>query len=154
MAMETVPPSQTLHLPRLRRRWQILFLQVIATVALLALLFRMTEVYGPCDDGFLEDGNNWCPSYEHTRGLMWVNEQPSFQDNALSGSDGLILPRELVGIDSTGFASQVAPLTVCFLLAGLWMFYQTRGEKVKLWTRRGCTAVSYTHLTLPTKRIV
>ena len=70
MAMETVPPSQTLHLPRLRRRWQILFLQVIATVALLALLFRMTEVYGPCDDGFLEDGNNWCPSYEHTRGLM------------------------------------------------------------------------------------
>ena len=139
MAMETVPPSQTLHLPRLRRRWQILFLQVIATVALLALLFRMTEVYGPCDEGFLEDGNNWCPSYEHTRGLMWVNEQPSFQDNALSGADGLILPRELVGIDSTGFASQVVPLTMCFLLAGLWMFYQTRGEKVKLWTRRGCT---------------
>ena len=55
MAMETVPPSQTLHLPRLRRRWQILFLQIIATAALLALLFRMTEVYGPCDDGFLED---------------------------------------------------------------------------------------------------
>ena len=139
MAMETVPPSQTLHLPRLRRRWQILFLQIIATAALLALLFRMTEVYGPCDDGFLEDGNNWCPSYEHTRGLTWVNDQASFQNNALSGSDGLIIPRELTGIDSTGFASQVAPLTMCFLIAGLWMLYQARDEKVKLWTRRGFT---------------
>ena len=139
MAMETVPPSQTLHLPRLRRRWQILFLQIIATAALIALMFRMTEVYGPCDEGFLEDGNNWCPSYEHTRGLIWVSEQPSFQNNALSGSDGLILPRELIGIESTGFASQVAPLAMCFLLAGIWMFYQVRDEKVKLWTRRSIT---------------
>lgn len=139
MTMEPVAPSQTLHLPRLRRRWQILFLQIIATTALIALLFRMTEVYGPCDDGFLEDGNNWCPSYEHTRGLSWVSEQPSFQNNVLSGSDGLILPRVLTGIDSTGFASQIVPLGMCFIFAGLWMFYQVRNEKVKTWTRRSIT---------------
>ena len=139
MTMEPVAPSQTLHLPRLRRRWQILFLQIIATTALIALLFRMTEVYGPCDDGFLEDGNNWCPSYEHTRGLSWVSEQPSFQNNVLSGSDGLILPRVLTGIDSTGFASQIVPLALCFIFAGLWMFYQVRNEKVKTWTRRSIT---------------
>ena len=139
MTMEPVAPSQTLHLPRLRRRWQILFLQIIATTALIALLFRMTEVYGPCDDGFLEDGNNWCPSYEHTRGLSWVSEQPSFQNNVLSGSDGLILPRVLTGIDSTGFASQIVPLAMCFIIAGLWMFYQVRNEKVKTWTRRSIT---------------
>ena len=139
MTMESVAPSQTLHLPRLRRRWQILFLQIIATTALIALLFRMTEVYGPCDDGFLEDGNNWCPSYEHTRGLSWVSEQPSFQNNVLSGSDGLILPRVLTGIDSTGFASQIVPLAMCFIFAGLWMFYQVRNEKVKTWTRRSIT---------------
>ena len=141
MAMETVPPNQTLHLPRLRRRWQILFLQIISTASLIGLFFRMTEVYGPCDDGFLEDGNTWCPSYEHTRGLMWVNDQPSFQNNLFSGSDGLILPRALTGIDSTGFASQVVPLAMCFLIAGLWMLYQARNEKVKLWTRRGVTGV-------------
>ena len=141
MTMEPVAPSQTLHLPRLRRRWQILFLQIIATTALIALLFRMTEVYGPCDDGFLEDGNNWCPSYEHTRGLSWVSEQPSFQNNVLSGSDGLILPRVLTGIDSTGFASQIVPLAVCFIFAGLWMFYQVRNEKVKTWTRRSVTGI-------------
>ena len=141
MTMEPVAPSQTLHLPRLRRRWQILFLQIIATAALIALLFRMTEVYGPCDDGFLEDGNNWCPSYEHTRGLSWVSEQPSFQNNVLSGSDGLILPRVLTGIDSTGFASQIVPLAMCFIFAGLWMFYQVRNEKVKTWTRRSITGL-------------
>jgi len=141
MTMEPVAPSQTLHLPRLRRRWQILFLQIIATTALIALLFRMTEVYGPCDDGFLEDGNNWCPSYEHTRGLSWVSEQPSFQNNVLSGSDGLILPRVLTGIDSTGFASQIVPLAMCFIFAGLWMFYQVRNEKVKTWTRRSITGL-------------
>ena len=141
MTMEPVAPSQTLHLPRLRRRWQILFLQIIATTALIALLFRMTEVYGPCDDGFLEDGNNWCPSYEHTRGLSWVSEQPSFQNNVLSGSDGLILPRVLTGIDSTGFASQIVPLAMCFIFAGLWMFYQVRSEKVKTWTRRSITGL-------------
>ncbi len=141
MTMEPVAPSQTLHLPRLRRRWQILFLQIIATTALIALLFRMTEVYGPCDDGFLEDGNNWCPSYEHTRGLSWVSEQPSFQNNVLSGSDGLILPRVLTGIDSTGFSSQIVPLAMCFIFAGLWMFYQVRNEKVKTWTRRSITGL-------------
>ena len=141
MTMEPVAPNQTLHLPRLRRRWQILFLQIIATTALIALLFRMTEVYGPCDDGFLEDGNNWCPSYEHTRGLSWVSEQPSFQNNVLSGSDGLILPRVLTGIDSTGFASQIVPLALCFIFAGLWMFYQVRNEKVKTWTRRSVTGI-------------
>ncbi|MAZ62304.1 MAG: hypothetical protein CMB18_03310 [Euryarchaeota archaeon] len=141
MTMEPVAPNQTLHLPRLRRRWQILFLQIIATTAIIALLFRMTEVYGPCDDGFLEDGNNWCPSYEHTRGLSWVSEQPSFQNNVLSGSDGLILPRVLTGIDSTGFASQIVPLALCFIFAGLWMFYQVRNEKVKTWTRRSVTGI-------------
>jgi len=72
---------------------------------------------------------------------MWVNDQPSFQNNLFSGSDGLILPRALTGIDSTGFASQVVPLAMCFLIAGLWMLYQARNEKVKLWTRRGVTGV-------------
>ena len=50
MAMESVPPNQTLHLPKLRRRWQILTLQTIATAALILLLLRMSEVYGPCDE--------------------------------------------------------------------------------------------------------
>lgn len=141
MAMESVPPSQTLHLPRLRRRWQILFLQIIATAALMLLLFRMSEVYGPCDEGFLEEGNEWCPSYEHTRGLLWVADQPSFQNNILSGDDGLIIPRFLLGVDSTGFASQIVPLALCFLFAGAWIFYQTRNDTFRLWTRRVTTGI-------------
>jgi len=134
MAMENVPPSQTLHLPRLRRRWQILFLQTIATAALLLLFLRMSEVYGPCDTDFIESGGDWCPSYEHTRGLNWVDQ--SFDDNLYDGTDGLILPRLLTGIDSQGFSSQVVPLSLCFIFTGLWMFYSTRNAKIKLWTKR------------------
>ena len=141
MAMESVPPSQTLHLPRLRRRWQVLFLQIVATAALMMLLVRMTEVYGPCDEGFLEDGNQWCPSYEHTRGLMWASDQPSFQSNILAGSDGLIIPRFLMGVDSIGFASQMVPLAMCFVLAGAWIFYQTRNDNFRSWARRGVIGI-------------
>ncbi|HJM30256.1 MAG TPA: hypothetical protein QF529_04215, partial [Candidatus Thalassarchaeaceae archaeon] len=121
---------------RLRKRWQILFLQTIATAALLLLFLRMSEVYGPCDSDFIESGGDWCPSYEHTRGLSWVDQ--SFDDNLYDDTDGLILPRFLTGIDSQGFSSQVVPLTLCFLFTGLWIFYLTRNEKIKLWTKRSC----------------
>ena len=132
--MENVPPSKTLHLPRLRKRWQILTLQTIATAALLLLLLRMSDVYGPCDQSFTESGGEWCPSYEHTRGLEWVDK--SFDNNALDNDDGLIIPRILTGIDSEGTSSQLVPLVLCFTITGMWMFYQTRPQKIKLWTNR------------------
>ena len=38
MAMESVPESKTLHIPKLRRRWQILVLQLISTASLLMVM--------------------------------------------------------------------------------------------------------------------
>ena len=70
---------ETLHIPALRRKWQILVLQIISTGSLLLLLKRMSDIYGPCSDQFIIDNNNnedvWCPSYEHTRGLMWLDNR-------------------------------------------------------------------------------
>lgn len=137
MAMESVPPSQTLHLPRLRRRWQILFLQTLATAALILLLFRMSEVYGPCSVEFVEAGGEWCPSYEHTRGLNWADG--AFDEQANDDKDGLLIPRTLLGIDSTGFSSQIVPLLLCFLITGLWIVYQTQNQRFRLWAARGTT---------------
>ncbi len=136
MAMESVPPNQTLHLPKLRRRWQILTLQTIATAALILLLLRMSEVYGPCDEDFLDSGGDWCPSYEHTRGLNWVDQ--SFDENINDDNDGLILPRIITGIDSEAgeISSMIIPLVLCFVITGLWIFYQTRDEKFKTLTYR------------------
>ena len=45
--------TETLHIPALRRKWQILVLQTVSTVSLLLLLKRMSDVYGPCSDDFI-----------------------------------------------------------------------------------------------------
>ena len=42
--------TETLHIPSLRRKWQILVLQIAATASLFLLLKRMSELYGPCSE--------------------------------------------------------------------------------------------------------
>tara|TARA_Y100000588_G_scaffold133129_1_gene146003 strand:+ start:3530 stop:4726 length:1197 start_codon:yes stop_codon:yes gene_type:complete len=98
--------SETLHIPALRRKWQILVLQLLSTTSLLLLLKRMSEIYGPCSDQFIIDHseNSWCPSYEHTRGLMWMRNQ-----------DGLLIPDFLLGVNQTGIMSLLGPLVMCVL---------------------------------------
>jgi hypothetical protein len=54
MAMEAVPDSQTLHIPKLRRRWQVLLLQLISTASLLMVMKRMNVVFGSCTEQFIE----------------------------------------------------------------------------------------------------
>ena len=55
--------TETLHIPVLRKKWQILVLQITATVSLLLLLKRMSDIYGPCSDDFILNNNadTWCP---------------------------------------------------------------------------------------------
>ena len=66
--------TETLHIPVLRKKWQILVLQITATVSLLLLLKRMSDIYGPCSDDFILNNNadTWCPSYEHTLSLIHI----------------------------------------------------------------------------------
>ena len=96
--------TETLHIPVLRRKWQIIALQVVSTASLFFLLKRMSEVYGSCSEQFILDHNetSWCPAYEHTRGLIW-----------LSRRDGLFIPDILLGVDYTGTMSLVGPLLMC-----------------------------------------
>jgi hypothetical protein len=42
--------TETLHIPVLRRKWQILVLQIASTVSLILLLKRMGEIYGLCSE--------------------------------------------------------------------------------------------------------
>ena len=113
--MEAVPDSQTLHIPKLRRRWQVLLLQIISTASLLMVMKRMSVVFGSCTEQFIEDSGGiestyWCPAYEHTRGLNYWQS---------SGSIELILPDFLHGLTDmsgeplTGDATFVAPLALC-----------------------------------------
>ena len=82
MAMESVPESKTLHIPKLRRRWQILVLQLISTASLLLIMRRMNSVFGSCTEQFIEDSGGvdstyWCPAYEHTRGVRYWSDSDS-----------------------------------------------------------------------------
>ena len=96
--------TETLHLPLLRRKWQILVLQLVSTGSLLLLLRRMSEIFGPCSEQFVLDHSetSWCPSYEHTRGLIWLDNR-----------DGLLIPDFLLGVNQTGLASMIGPLFLC-----------------------------------------
>ena len=49
--------TETLHIPVLRKKWQILILQITSTVSLLLLLKRMSDIYGPCSDDFILNNN-------------------------------------------------------------------------------------------------
>ena len=118
--------TETLHIPALRRKWQILALQIAATASLLLLLKRMSELYGPCSEQFIIDNNEetWCPSYEHTRGLIW-----------LDNTNGLIIPDFLLGVGQTGTMSMLGPLVLCvfatFAIERYWSSSQELQTRLK-----------------------
>ena len=117
---------ETLHISVLRRKWQILLLQIASTASLLLLLKRMSEIYGPCSEQFMSENSaeTWCPSYEHTRGLMWLEK-----------SNGLIIPDFLLGVGQTGTMSLVGPLVMCiiatFAIDRYWASSQELQTRVK-----------------------
>ena len=60
MVDKKVSENSSLEISSLRRRWKIIFLQLISTAALLALMNIMIILYGSCSDAFVEsyDGSN------------------------------------------------------------------------------------------------
>jgi hypothetical protein len=127
MVMDVVPDSKTLHITKLRLRWQVLLLQIISTLSLLLLMRKMSELFGACSEKFIANSgsNGWCPSYEHTRGLMWMKS-----------NGNTILPDFITGVNETGFNTFIMPLIACFIITGLWVFVLTRGEKLQLIIKR------------------
>jgi len=127
MVMDVVPDSKTLHVTKLRLRWQVLMLQIISTFSLLLLMRKMNELFGSCSEKFIANSgsNAWCPSYEHTRGLMWMKS-----------NGNAILPDFITGVNETGFDTFIIPLITCFIITGLWVFILTRGERLQLMIKR------------------
>jgi hypothetical protein len=151
MAMEAVPDSQTLHIPKLRRRWQVLLLQLISTASLLMVMKRMNVVFGSCTEEFIEDSGGiestyWCPAYEHTRGLNYWQS---------SGSVELILPDFLHGLTDfageplTGDATFVGPLALCIAVTVAWVFLLHQSEKIQTWVNRAVSIGFVAWMLLP-----
>ena len=140
MAMDVVPESKTLHITKLRFRWQVLLLQTLSTISLLFLMRKMSELYGECSEKFIANSgtDGWCPAYEHTRGLTWMES-----------NGNTILPNFITGINETGFDAFTIPLILCFLLTALWVFIQTRGERFQLIIKRTFSIILASWFLLP-----
>ncbi len=139
--MDVVPDSQTLHISKLRKRWQILFLQLLATGSLLTIMRRMSDLYGSCSDTFVADAggtNYWCPSYEHTRGLQWM-----------SRNSDLVIPDYLSGVNETGFDTFIAPLILCFVLTIAFVILMSRSDKFQKNLKRGLSLAVIAWIALP-----
>ena len=113
---------ETLHLPILRRKWQIVFLQLISTFSLVLLLRKMSEIFGSCSEEFIMNNSpdTWCPAYSHTKGLIWFSK-----------SNDLLIPDILLGINETGPSSLVGPLFLCALITFVWVYVNTLRQKTQ-----------------------
>ena len=140
MAIDVVPESKTLHIKKLRFRWQVLLLQALSTVSLLFLMRKMSELYGECSDKFVANSGSdgWCPAYEHTRGLRWMES-----------NGNTILPNFITGINESGFDAFTMPLILCVVLTALWVFVQTRGERTQLIIKRTLSIILASWFLLP-----
>ena len=140
MAIDVVPESKTLHIKKLRFRWQVLLLQTLSTVSLLFLMRKMSELYGECSDKFVANSGSdgWCPAYEHTRGLRWMES-----------NGNTILPNFITGINESGFDAFTMPLILCVVLTALWVFVQTRGERTQLIIKRTLSIILASWFLLP-----
>ncbi len=142
MSENEVPVSKSLNIRQLRRRWQIILLQLISTASLILLMQRMTRLYGTCSDSFIESYGGslyWCPAYEHTRGLRWFEQE--------TGS--LVLPDFLTGLNQTGEMTVAAPIILCFGITALWIYVLTRGDSTRKWINIGVTVVFFAWMLLP-----
>ncbi|MBD50899.1 MAG: hypothetical protein CMB08_03125 [Euryarchaeota archaeon] len=121
--VEKEKPRETLHIPLLRRKWQILTFQILSTISLLIVMIRMNILYGSCTEEFIllaEGSAYWCPAYEHTRGLIW-----------LSNTHDPLIPNFLLGIGQSGLSSFSGPLILCISCTVSWSYILTKGEKLQ-----------------------
>tara|TARA_Y100000768_G_scaffold386527_1_gene375143 strand:- start:861 stop:2039 length:1179 start_codon:yes stop_codon:yes gene_type:complete len=121
--VEKEKSRETLHIPLLRRKWQILTFQILSTISLLIVMIRMNILYGSCTEEFIllaEGSAYWCPAYEHTRGLIW-----------LSNTHDPLIPNFLLGIGQSGLSSFSGPLILCISCTVSWSYILTKGEKLQ-----------------------
>ncbi|MBK64209.1 MAG: hypothetical protein CMB47_01630 [Euryarchaeota archaeon] len=127
--VEKEKTRETLHIPLLRRKWQILTFQILSTISLLIVMIRMNILYGSCTEEFIllaEGSAYWCPAYEHTRGLVW-----------LSNTHDPLIPNFLLGIGQSGLSSFSGPLLLCILCTVSWSYILTKGEKLQNDIKKG-----------------
>ena len=129
---------QTLHLRVLRRKWQILALQITATISLLWMYITMTRTYGLCDP----IDSMWCPALDHTLTLSVLEQFLQAQPEALS----LPLPDWMTGVGNVGDGRYWMPLFIIAILVAGWTFLGLQTAKLRRRVNMGILGFALVYL--------
>ena len=115
---------ETLHLKVLRRKWQILALQITATISLFSMYIMMTRTYGSCD---IIAPTSWCPALDHTLTLSALQQFLVLQPDPLS----LPIPNWMTGVGNSGDGRYWMPLFVISILVAGWTILGLQTAKLR-----------------------
>ena len=115
---------ETLHLKVLRRKWQILALQITATISLFSMYIMMTRTYGSCD---IIAPTSWCPALDHTLTLSSLQQFLVLQPDPLS----LPIPNWMTGVGNSGDGRYWMPLFVISILVAGWTILGLQTAKLR-----------------------
>ena len=115
---------ETLHLKVLRRKWQILALQITATISLFSMYIMMTRTYGSCD---IIAPTSWCPALDHTLTLSALQQFLILQPDPLS----LPIPDWMTGVGNSGDGRYWMPLFVISILVAGWTILGLQTAKLR-----------------------
>ena len=129
---------ETLHLRVLRRKWQVLALQITATISLLWMYIMMTRTYGLCDP----IDSMWCPSLDHTLTLSVLEQFLQAQPESLS----LPLPDWMTGVGNFGDGRYWMPLFVIAILVAGWTLLGLQTAKLRRRVNMGILGFALVYL--------
>ena len=130
---------ETLHLKVLRRKWQILALQITATISLFSMYIMMTRTYGSCD---VVDSTSWCPSLDHTLTLSSLQQFLVLQPDPLS----LPIPNWMTGVGNSGDGRYWMPLFVISILVAGWTILGLQTAKLRRRVNMGILGFALAYL--------
>jgi len=129
---------ETLHLRVLRRKWQVLTLQITATISLLWMYIVMTRTYGLCDP----IDSMWCPALDHTLTLSVLEQFLQAQPELLS----LPLPDWMTGVGNSGDGRYWMPLFVIAILVAGWTLLGLQTAKLRRRVNMGILGFALVYL--------
>lgn len=129
--------QSTLHLRSLRRKWQVLVLQITATISLICMYMMMTRTYGSCDP----IDASWCPALDHTLSLGFLDQQ------VLAGIDEAFpLPHWMIGMGNDGDGRYWMPLFIIGAIVAGWTFLGYQSMKIRRRVNLGILSVALLYL--------
>tara|TARA_B100000579_G_scaffold427463_1_gene436106 strand:+ start:739 stop:1980 length:1242 start_codon:yes stop_codon:yes gene_type:complete len=126
----------SLHLRSLRRKWQVLALQITATISLVWMYIMMTRTYGSCDP----IDATWCPAVDHTITLGALDQY------LVSINKSLPIPDWMIGMGNEGDGRYWMPLLIIGAIVAGWTFLGYQSMKIRRRVNLGILSVALLYL--------